>query len=84
MNELITQLGVGGIFAILVVREIVPALKNNNAKKNCVTRNEFESHKKVVRYTDSCDQIVKRFDDRFDKIDDDLKELKTLIRNNDR
>ena len=90
MNELLTQLGVGGIFAIIVIREVFNFIngRKNNGKAPCVTRLELNRLKESVQYKDNCEQIVKRIDasfqaqdKRFDKIDDDFKEVKSLIRN---
>ena len=81
-TEWLTQMGVGGIFAWLIIREVVtPFIKHyvqngKNGPKNAVTRQEFNEHKKTVQYKDNCEQIVKRFDGlienqtkAFDKLD---------------
>ena len=77
-----TQLGVGGIFAIVVLREVFNFLKNKNGKNKCsgeVSREEFERHKGAVQYKDTCDEIVKRLEGRFDNVDIQLGEVKTMI-----
>lgn len=94
MKDLITQLGVPVIVVILILREIVPVLKNNsrkNSKDKYVVRQEYEKHKEAVQYKDNCEQIVKRLDEtnkaqekRFDNIDKQFDEVKVLIRNNGR
>ena len=89
--EVITQLGVGGIFAILILKivfDFVSQHKNKTKhKEDCVTRNEFNKHKGAVQYRNNCEQIVKRIDaafdaqrQRFDKVDADIGEVKQLIR----
>jgi len=98
MDQSLTQLGIGGIFAILIVRSVLEFLKSSRSpaeKKstngiNGVTRSEFEIHKGVVQYKDSCQQIVKRIDEnfhqrkadmdkRFDKVESCLGELKIMV-----
>ncbi len=72
MIDNITELGVGGIFAILVLQIVFGFVKNRNTKVNgdaAVTRREFEAHKRSVQYADNCGQIVKRIDGRFDDIE---------------
>ncbi len=81
MNELITQVGVGGVLAILIIREVLNAKNSKSSSSNCISRNEFESHKKSVQYKDNCEQIVKRIDGRFDRIDEQFDDVKELIRN---
>lgn len=63
-DSVIVQLGVGGILAILLLREVFGFLKNSRTKNNkgCVTINEFERHKDAVQYKDNCEQIVKRLE----------------------
>ena len=97
MDSFITQLGVGGIFAIVVIREVFNFIKSRNNKDGkeepqynfgFVNRSEFEEHKKAVQYKDNCEQIVKRIDSsfnsqekRFDAIDRQFGEVKLLIKN---
>ena len=76
-HESITQLGVGGILVVVVLREVFAFVKN---KKN-ITTNGYQRKA-------ACDEIVKRFDinfnsqeKRFDKVDSKLEEVKDLIRN---
>lgn len=71
-GELITQIGMGGIFALLVIREVLTFVKGKSSRANgdmAVSRSEFETHKKQVQTTNSCMQIVKRIDGRFDDIE---------------
>jgi len=75
MNDVITHLGVGGIFAILVIREVLNFIKptrtvelkrdQNGNPVLCVSREEFETHKGHVQYKDNCVQIVRRIDENF-------------------
>jgi len=84
-NENITHIGIGGIFALMVIREVFGFIKsrkvesvNGNAP---VSKMEFEKHKGMVQYKDNCFEIVKRMDGRFDNVDSQLHEVKTLIKN---
>jgi len=82
MSDPITQLGVGGVFAIVVVREVLNFLKNRNNKHDppsYVTKIDFEEHKKSVRYSDTCEQIVKRLDGRFDSLDRQLSDIRDRL-----
>ena len=86
MESWLTELGVGGILAIIILREVFNFLKSNknnkNDKTNCsgdISREEFESHKKVVQYESTCIQIVKRLEGRFDSVDTQLGEVKTMV-----
>lgn len=96
MENPITDVGVGVVIAILLIREIVPFLlkvaNGRNGKTTvCLPRAEFEDHKKVVQYKDNCEQIVKRIDagltslnegqkDNRARIDGHFREVKDLIR----
>jgi hypothetical protein len=80
MNELITQVGVGGVLAILIIREVLNA-RNHRKNGEYISRSEFEKHKDSVQYKDSCEQIVKRIDAAFEKIDEQFENVKELIRN---
>ena len=71
----ITEIGIGGVFALLVIKEFVVYAKSKKATNGWQRKA-------------SCDEIVKRFDNnfisqdkRFDKIDTQLDEVKDLIRN---
>jgi hypothetical protein len=70
MSDILVQLGVGGVFAILIIREVFGFVKshkpkNTNGKTFHVTRQEFEKHKDSVQYRDACGEIVKRIDGNF-------------------
>lgn len=81
MEEIITQVGVPAIVVILILREVIPVIKNGKVKNNsCINREEFNSHKQSVQYKDNCEQIVKRIDGRFDTVDSNLKEVKDMLR----
>ena len=76
INDSMTQIGVGGIFALLVIREVFNFIKT---KKSIISN----GYQKAA----TCAEIVKRFDKnfesqdkRFDKIDNQLEEVKDLIR----
>ena len=82
-NETITQIGVGGIFALMVIREVFGFIKSKktNGANVPVSKMEFDKHKDVVQYKDNCIEIVKRMDGRFDNVDSQLHEVKDLIKN---
>ena len=72
-RDSLTHLGIGGVFAILVIREFVAYSKGKKVTNG---------YQKAA----TCEQIVKRFDKnfesqdkRFDKIDIQLDEVKSLI-----
>ena len=69
MDAWITQVGVGGILLILMIREVLNAKNNRNGngnEGNGVSRSEFNKHKDTVQYKDNCEEIVKRLDAAFD------------------
>ena len=81
-NESITHIGVGGIFALLVIREVFGFIKSKKQNLNGntpITKIEFEKHKDVVQYKDNCREIVKRMDGRFDNVDTQLTRVEKLI-----
>ena len=69
------EIGIGGIFALLVIREVLNYTKSRNGTSP-ITNTVFEAHKKSVQYKDNCEEIVKRMDVRFDNIDSQLLEIK--------
>lgn len=79
MTETITQLGVGGILVVVVLQIILPYFKKNG--NGGVSRKEFDEHRKSVQYRDTCGEIVKRIDNNFTDVKDQLNDIKTLIRN---
>ena len=87
MEDLISGIGVPAIVVILLLREILPALKSNNNDKDNkndnreISRSEFNELKKGVQYKDTCSEIVKRMDGRFDTIDTGIQDLKRLVKN---
>jgi len=67
------EIGIGGIFALLVIREVLNFINRRGGKdsvsqaefdenKRAVTAHEFETHKSMVQYKDNCQEVVKRFD----------------------
>ena len=77
MDDTLTHVGIGGIFAILILREVFGFLKNSRAKLNGnspITRNEFDKHKDAVQYRDNCGQIVKRIDGNFTSLKESQKQ----------
>ena len=95
MDIPITEIGVGGVFAVIVIREVLSFLKTQKASRNGnagITRAEFEKHKDSVQYKDNCEQIVKRMDAAFEaqekmfglmekRIIEHFDDVKKLIRN---
>jgi len=72
-KDLPTQIGVGGIVALLIIREFIAYSKGKKVTNG---------YQKAA----TCNEIVKRFDKnfesqdkRFDKVDNQLDEVKTLI-----
>ena len=72
-SDLPTQIGVGGIVALLIIREFIAYSKGKKITNG---------YQKAA----TCEQIVLRFDKnfesqdkRFDKVDVQLDEVKTLI-----
>lgn len=83
MGELVTHVGVGGILAILVIREVLNFLKarNGEASRNYgISRDEFDRHKTEVRYRDTCDDRHEAIQRQFADLRSDLSEIKDLIR----
>ena len=77
-SDPMTQIGIGGIVALLIIREFVAYSKGKK------TTNGYQK-------AATCNEIVKRFDmnfaaqdHRFDKVDTQLDEVKTLIKNGNR
>jgi len=72
-KDSITQIGVGGIFALIIIKTVFDYTKGKKVTNG---------YQKAA----TCEQIVKRFDKnfdsqdkRFDKVDKQLDEVKTLI-----
>lgn len=81
MDELLTQVGVGGILAILILREVLPLIKNGK-NNSTIGRNEFNTNKSEVRYRDMCDEIHRGINRQFADLKADLNEIKSMIQNN--
>ena len=88
MDQLITQIGVGGVFALLVIREVLNYMKGRNSNgtgvdvhSKCVGREEFDEHKKAVRYTDTCDKVHEGIQRQFTHVNESLTRIENLIRN---
>jgi hypothetical protein len=72
-----TELGMGGILAILILREVIPYVAKLNGRKNgCIQRSEFERHKETVQYRGNCEQIVKRMDSSIVQLSEGQKEIR--------
>jgi hypothetical protein len=82
MDIPITEIGAGGILAIVMVKMVFDFIKSAKNKNNeYVLKSEFEKHKDSVQYRDTCAEIVKRIDNGFEDIRKDFNEVKDLIRN---
>ena len=74
-SDLFTQIGVGGIFAILIIREVFGFLKTKGSNGDGQTVLSHENKEAIkmlisrVQYKDSCDQIVKRIEGEFRNIE---------------
>jgi len=72
-GDLITHLGVGGIFAVLIIREVLPLLlrssNGNGSSRSVITRSECDMKMSDVQRTANCEQIVRRLDDRFNGLE---------------
>ena len=72
-NEFITHIGVGGIFALLVIKEVFEFIKNKKISLNGngpVTKTEFAEHKKVAQYKDNCMQVQRTIEQKFNGLTD--------------
>jgi len=91
MAEYVTQLGVGGIIAYLVVREVLTFLKNKDCnEKNCPDSSDgkLERYKEALVYRDNTCKATHEFVNiRLEKIDkalDEIKQdIKTILRKRD-
>ena len=85
MNEIVTigNLSVGGLLAIMVIREFVKWTKDTKKEDNSsyITRTEHEKAFEVFQRKDNCTEIVKRMDSRFTSIDNKLEGIERLIKN---
>jgi len=65
----LTEIGIGGILAILLIREAFGFVsRRNGTKGSAVTREELTEQLRMVQFKDNCEQIVKRIDERLDSI----------------
>lgn len=95
MDIPITEIGVGGAVALIILREAFNFVKAQKVNKNgnpYITRGEYEKHKEGIQYKDNCEQIVKRIDDSLKNQDkmfalmekrilEHFDDVKKLIRN---
>ena len=80
MNDAILQLGVGGIFAVLVIREVLSFL--NNKKSNSQDIIDVASLKDFfnkVQFKDNCVEVIKRFDLQFQSVDEYNKQRREYM-----
>jgi len=72
-SDPITQVGVGGIVALLVIREVFGFIKSKKISLNGngpVTKTEFAEHKKVAQYKDNCVQVQRTIEQKFNGLID--------------
>lgn len=90
MDNIITDVGVGVVISILLLREILPwLLKVNNGRrgnndgkngsKQAVTRADLSELANRVQTRDNCEQIVKRVDDTLRGLRDGQRENRQRI-----
>lgn len=81
MSEIVTQVGVGGALAIIILREVFTFVKNhsNEGKHRYVTRGEFDKHKEAVQYRDNCGEIVRRLDGNFEAMEKRDRERNKVV-----
>lgn len=91
--ENLTELGVGGIFAFMIIREVVPPIikafssnnKNGNSSDNngngngYLKKTEFDKLAERVQYKDTCIEIVRRFDSYNNEQKERMEEQKNQI-----
>lgn len=82
MTEILTQLGVGGILIVVVLREVFAFLgkQKKQDETDKVSRSECNDHRSRIQYLDNCTEIVKRMDGQFRFVKDELVEIKELVR----
>ena len=83
MDIPITEIGVGGAVALIILREafrFARDVKPGNST-DAVKRKEFEEHKKAVVYKDNCALVTEFNNERFNRIDRKLEKIETLIKN---
>ena len=74
MDGIVTQVGVGGIFALLVIKEVFQFIKNKNGnlpppeKKLCI---HSDSYKKHCDETHDMSEVIKRLDTNIGAIKDE-------------
>ena len=75
--DILTQLGIGGIFAILVIRYVLEFLKSRNENGNPVTKiNSLEIKNLIV----ACKDSLQRIEDQIGKRELD-KNLSNILSN---
>lgn len=88
----ITEIGVGGAVAVILLREAYNIIKEKRSNGNSVSKSDFDELKKSVQYKDNCEQIVKRVDAAFEaqekmfklmekRIEEHFRDVKKLILN---
>jgi len=83
MDIPITEIGVGGAVALIIVREAFRFAKDMKSpnSNDAIKRKEFEEHKRDVVYKDNCALVTEFNNERFNRIDRKLEKIETLIKN---
>ena len=81
IQQLVSTIGVPAIVVILILREVLPTIRNKGKNGEAINREEFEKHKDAVRYSDTCKEIHEGLNRRFDDFKTEFREIKQLIRN---
>jgi hypothetical protein len=81
-DELITQVGVGVVGVVIILREVFSFMKSQKVGKANgdlpVPRKEFESHKQIAQTKDNCEALHEAISQRFEdmeKRDDDNRKF---------
>lgn len=87
MNETLSQLGVGAILCVMVLRLVFDFLSKNGQSKNgrngkYVAKDDFRELKDHVQYKSTCEEIVKRVEDKFNIQHGLLKDIKKMLVDN--
>lgn len=87
-QDLLSHGALAAVIIIVVLKEVPVLLRSMNAKKNgngnsseIIKRTEFEAHKRTVQYKDNCLVVVEMLKEQHRDLKDDLREVKSLIKN---
>jgi hypothetical protein len=84
-NDPLTQVGVGGIIAIMLVKEVLVFVSKQRSGNGSGIQNQLSSLQRTVQFKDTCAETVKRFDAALTslekKVDAGFDSVKTLLLN---